>query len=81
MPFASLHSVLVKPGRAGNLPETQDTESCDHGSASIRPLALQVHITQGGEDIVHVRASFAEFVQCMGEDVEPERVSYYLEMS
>jgi hypothetical protein len=77
MPFASLINMLVRLSKSGNVPESQDAEASEHRGARKSPLALQIHIPQRGEDVVYIRSSLAEFVECIRKNVEPDRVSGY----
>jgi hypothetical protein len=53
-----------------NSPESEDTETSNHGSAGESTLALSVDIAEGSEDVFRVGASLAELLESVGEDVE-----------
>ena len=53
-----------------NSPESEDTETSDHGSTGESTLALSIDIAEGSEDVFRVGASLAELLESVGEDVE-----------
>lgn len=53
-----------------SLPETQDTKSSDHSSASISSGALGIDFTQRGENVVDVYSSLAKLIKRVSENVE-----------
>ena len=54
------------------LPEAQNAETGDHGSARIGTLAPAVHLPQSNEDIFDIGTCLVEFVQGVRKDVEDE---------
>lgn len=55
-----------------NVPEAENAEACNHGSAGKGTLAPGVDLAEGGKDIGHAGARLAEFIEGIGEDVESE---------
>lgn len=55
-----------------NIPETQDSEAGNHGSAGKCTLASSVDLAQRSEDVVHAGAGLAKLTKSPGENVESE---------
>lgn len=75
MPLASLGQLVEnKPRELSriSLPEAQNAETSDHGSARIGTLTAAVHLPQSNEDIFDVGAGLVEFVERVRKDVEDE---------
>lgn len=53
-----------------NLPESQDSEACNHGSAREGTLALGIHVAKRSEDVGRVGTGLTELLKAMREDVQ-----------
>lgn len=75
MPFSSLGEVDVsrrirERSSWQGVPEAENAESGNHGSAGICALAPGIHLAQRGEDVVDTSAGLAKLAEGKGEDVE-----------